>query len=302
MATCDWLFTHFKPLRCLRPFPAPRLHSRRLSLRPPRTPHRRLHSPAGNRSFSDLFPDSVLAKESFRYDETKHLLGLMDTTARRSHMSRAQAFDDTLHMIVCTLGRPIMEDEYMQTVQRHAEGRKGKRGCDSIAEFFGHLVHAMTDSNHDLLGDLFEGSITHGQNGQFLTPDSICELLARTNLPEEPTGIEGRRTVNDPCCGSGRMLLAAAEIQPNWHFIGQDVDLACVRMTAINLALRNRYGHVIWGNSLGVEQRLVYETGRVQVWGNAIRKLEPEQAPESLSELTTLDVGPEAKSQLRLFE
>ena len=32
-------------------------------------------------------------------------------------------------------------------------------------------------------------------------------------------------------------------------------------MTAINVALRNLYGHVIWGNSLGTEQRLVYRTG-----------------------------------------
>ena len=27
------------------------------------------------------------------------------------------------------------------------------------------------------------------------------------------------------------------------------------------MALRNLYGHVIWGNSLGIEQRLVYRTG-----------------------------------------
>lgn len=32
-------------------------------------------------------------------------------------------------------------------------------------------------------------------------------------------------------------------------------------MTAINLALRNLYGHVIWGNSLGNERRIVYRTG-----------------------------------------
>ena len=32
-------------------------------------------------------------------------------------------------------------------------------------------------------------------------------------------------------------------------------------MTAINLALRNLYGFVIWGNSLADERRLVYRTG-----------------------------------------
>lgn len=33
-------------------------------------------------------------------------------------------------------------------------------------------------------------------------------------------------------------------------------------MTAINLALRNLYGYVLWGNSLGSERpKLVYRTG-----------------------------------------
>ena len=37
--------------------------------------------------------------------------------------------------------------------------------------------------------------------------------------------------------------------------------LRCVRMCAINLALRNLYGYVIQGNSLADERRLVYRTG-----------------------------------------
>jgi hypothetical protein len=76
---------------------------------------------------------------------------------------------------------------------------------------------------------------------------------------EAPAG--ERKTVYDPCGGSGRLLLAAADIQPHWEFVGQDVDLRCVRMTANNLALRNRYGYAILGNLLLAERRLVYRTG-----------------------------------------
>ena len=97
-------------------------------------------------------------------------------------------------------------------------------------------------------------------------------MMAAMQIPAEQTGIDGRKSVNDPCSGSGRMLLAAAEIQPNWHFVGQDVDLRCVRMTAINLALRNHYGHVVHGDSLRLTANTIYETGRVQVWGNAVRR------------------------------
>ena len=82
------------------------------------------------------------------------------------------------------------------------------------------------------------------------------------------------------------MLLSAAKMQPNWHFVGQDVDLRCVRMTAINLGLRNLYGHVVHGNSLSNTCSAIYETGRVQVWGNAIRKVHrvplPQREPEVL--------------------
>lgn len=166
-----------------------------------------------------------------------------------------------------------MEDEYLQTIERHKEGEKGRRGVDKLAEMFGKLVAITEETRADILGDLFQGSITYGERGQFMTPESICDMMAAMMLPQENTDLDGRRTVNDPCCGSGRMLLAAAKLQPHWHFVGQDVDLRCTRMTAINLALRNYYGHVISGNSLSNSRDVIYETGRVEVWGNAIRRV-----------------------------
>jgi len=210
-----------------------------------------------------------------------------------------------------------MEDEYLQAIDRHKDGSNGKRGVDTLAQMFGNLVAATEETRADILGDLFQGCITYGEKGQFLTPEAICQMMAAMNLPEEKTDLDGRRSVNDPCCGSGRMLLASAEIQPNWHFVGQDVDLRCTRMTAINLALRNHYGHVVHGNSLSNTTDRIYETGRVQVWGNAIRKVihvplperEPEvkdcTPPERGEPLPQLPDGtrqqPARNSQLNLF-
>ena len=180
-----------------------------------------------------------------------------------------------------------MEEEYLQTIAKHTAGAKGKRGCDVLAQMFANLIAAMESTRRDILGDLFQGGITYGEKGQFLTPEPICEMMARMNLLAEKTGLEGRRSVNDPCVGSGRMLLAAADLQPNWHFVGQDVDLRCVRMTAINLGLRNLYGHVVWGNSLSNTCDLIYETGRIQLHGNVIRKTDrvplPNREPEEFA-------------------
>lgn len=226
-----------------------------------------------------------MSRESFLYRETENLFKQLEEVSQRAGVSRAVAFEDFLHVSVCALGHPLMEEEYLQTIERHKAGKEGNRSCDKMAHMFGNLVHLMTETRKDLLGDLFQGAITYGERGQFMTPEPICDMMAQMNVPNEDTGLDGRRTVNDPCCGSGRMLLSVAKLQPNWHFIGQDVDLRCVRMTAINLALRNHYGHVIHGNTLTVTNELTYETGRVQVWGNAIRKVNrvpvPDRDPES---------------------
>ena len=81
-----------------------------------------------------------MTKEHFLYDETPRLLKLLDETARRSGMSRGHAFEDFLHMSVCALSAGQLEDQYMQIVKKHAEGRKGRRGCDSIAQMFGDAI------------------------------------------------------------------------------------------------------------------------------------------------------------------
>ena len=202
-----------------------------------------------------------------------------------------------------------MEDEYLQTIEKHKDGIKGRRGVDKLAEMFATLVDLTDRTRSDIIGDLFQGSITYGEKGQFLTPMPICRMMALMTIPKEQTDLDGRRSVNDPACGSGRMLLAAAEMQPNWHFVGQDVDLRCVRMTAINLALRNHYGHVVCGNTLANSTNLIYETGRVHVWGNAIRMTSRVPLPDC--EQTTVDPATQPKStpppttdpasQLKLF-
>lgn len=190
---------------------------------------------------------------------------LLDETSRRSGVSRGQAFEDFLNITVATLSGGEMEQQYLAVVQKHTKGKTGNRGCDSIAHMFGELV-AQSEQTHndikDLLGDLFQGAITYGEAGQYLSPMPICRLMAQVTIGD--ASVEEavmKKSVVDPTCGSGRMLLAVAEIHRNWEFVGQDIDRRCVQMTAINLALRNLYGYVIFGNSLSDERRLVYRTG-----------------------------------------
>ena len=43
---------------------------------------------------------------------------------------------------------------------------------------FGRLVDVMETTRADILGDLFQGAITYGEAGQYLTPESITSVMA----------------------------------------------------------------------------------------------------------------------------
>ena len=255
-----------------------------------------------------------MARESFAYSNTGKLLDLLDEAARRSGVSRGQAFEDFLQMGVCALSGGVMEDEYLAVVGKHSAGKEGSRGCDSLAHLFGELVGQMEETRgemKDLIGDLFQGAITYGEAGQFLTPEPVARLMAKLTTTKYAPEAGKTPRVCDPCCGSGRMLMAVAEEHRNWEFVGQDVDLRCVRMTALNLAFRNLYGYVIHGNSLTFERRLVYRTGFNGT--GFIREVPIEACPAPVQQVieealvppsnTTepQSIHPLSKNQLRLF-
>lgn len=192
-------------------------------------------------------------KEHFTHKESKQVVDMLDRLALK-HGGRSRVFDDFLTVSVCALAGGTMEEEYLAVARRYSDGEKGKRGIDHLAALFANVVKVMDETRADILGDVFQGAITYGDHGQYFTPESLCDLIAQL------TGSEGK-TVSDCCCGSGRMLLASAKLNRNRLFVGQDTDLRCVKITAINLALYNLYGYVILGNSLANERRLIYATG-----------------------------------------
>ena len=104
-----------------------------------------------------------MAKEQFLHPESAELLKTLDEAASRSGVSRGQAFEDFLHMSVCALSGGRMEDQYLEVIQKHSQGKPGKRGVDSLSKLFGQAVAAMEqtrDEIQDVLGDLFQGVIT----------------------------------------------------------------------------------------------------------------------------------------------
>lgn len=101
----------------------------------------------------------------------------------------------------------------------------------------------------DALGDIFMDFVSHGHNGQFFTPQPITDMMAQMIITDPADG----KSICDPTCGSGRMLLSAAKINRKFKFTGADLDQRCCKMTAINLAMNSLQGEVAWMNTLTME-------------------------------------------------
>ncbi len=152
-------------------------------------------------------------------------------------------FDDFLEMVICSLSLRDKEDRYHEIVRNYE-----KPDPYLLAEAFGALVVEMDNKGEglkDIFGDFYMEYISFGRNGQFFTPEPICEMMARML---NPAGFGER--VADCCCGSGRMLMAAAKINRNCLFYGADVDRTCAMMCVINLCMNGLLGEVCWMDTL----------------------------------------------------
>lgn len=166
---------------------------------------------------------------------------IMDGLARRHGVH--QVFTDFLTMCICAFSMGKMEDRYFETIRRYE-----KPYAYSFSEALAALVIEMTgtDGNGlvDVLGKYFEENISRGYNGQFFTPQPVCDMLANINKPRT-----GDRIL-DPACGSGRMLMAAAKLNRFSLFFGADVDATCAKMATVNLCLNGMFGEIANMNSL----------------------------------------------------
>lgn len=203
-----------------------------------------------------------MAKEQFFYPATQSLFKKLEQLSHVSSVSRGQGFEDWLTAMTCALAAETKEEEYLAMIERHKKGKKGQRGADLMAEMFASLVNAMSASDEDILGDLYMGALTYGESGQFFSPGSIARMMAELSVdPDARPTRESPIYVHDCCCGSGRMLLEAAKVNPHVELVGLDVDARCAKISALNLSLRGHYGWVVCGNAISGKMQFAYRIG-----------------------------------------
>ncbi len=160
----------------------------------------------------------------------------MDQLARRHGVSHV--FSDFLEMTVCALSLGQMEDRYFEIIKGYTKVE--------LQIFPSALAAVIIDMENDgeglkdVFGDFFMEHISYGKAGQFFTPEHICEMMALITIGE----IRDGERIADPCCGSGRTLMAAARINRNARFYGADIDRTCAMMCLVNMCLNGMFGEV----------------------------------------------------------
>ncbi len=178
-------------------------------------------------------------------------------------------FNDWLDLMLFALQRD--DEHYLEIVRRYKNDQKeGEREIDYFCKAFALLQTEMQKTGDDILGQVYMEWNQHNKfRGQFFTPKPVASFMAKCIAP--------KGKILDPCCGSGIMLIEAIKTMSNADldesvFYGQDIDLTCVKMCALNLLFFNVNGFVIWGDTLAMECKKVYETGR-SCLGGSIREL-----------------------------
>ncbi len=136
-------------------------------------------------------------------------------------------------------------------------GKEMQDRLSKLVAIFENLdFRANRTEGDDLLGDAYEYLMQHfatesgKSKGQFYTPAEVSRIMAQV-LGIGPVTRQDQ-TIYDPACGSGSLLLKAADQAPRGITIyGQEMDNATWALARMNMILHNHPTADLWrGNTL----------------------------------------------------
>lgn len=169
------------------------------------------------------------------------------------------------------------EQRYMDIIRKYTPEEQ-----DVFPTLFALLVTGMEEwPDQDFMGELYmELNLGNDDAGQFFTPYDVCKAMAEMCMDEGVirTSLErhGYISINDPACGAGATLVAAAmslkdrgiNYQQQAIFIGQDIDYTVGLMCYIQLSLLGCAGYVHIGNTLTdpMTGHVLFGDGKDSTW------------------------------------
>ncbi len=161
------------------------------------------------------------------------------------------------------------EKEYLDVMNRYNEKERFV-----LRELFFLLVDALEEEMTDVLGEVYMAAeLGSKYTGQFFTPFHLSELCAKMALPhwEKEYSEHGTISLNEPSCGGGGMIIAAAKVmkeaginpQKYLRIVAQDLDWKGVYMTYLQLSLLGLRAQVVQGDTLADPYRIGYPPERI---------------------------------------
>lgn len=193
-------------------------------------------------------------------------------------------FGNKINIIITELGRVNGLEGIFKSVDFYNKDKlgSGQEMVDRLSNLVAIFENPALDfsSNRaegdDLLGDAYEYLMRHfatqsgKSKGQFYTPAEVSRIMAKvigiTNLTTQD------KSIYDPTCGSGSLLLKAADEAPGGLTIyGQEMDIATSGLAQMNMILHNNStAEVKQANTLANPQFLDERTGNLRRFDFAV--------------------------------
>ena len=178
-------------------------------------------------------------------------------------------FTDYITLISCAVSNRVdkvhfeeRENLYLNTIKKYNEEERLK-----IVEIHNKVINTLEQTLYekDLLGEIYHAlNLSNSWNGQFFTPIHIAHLMASITIGTSIDEIKskGHFTLQEPTCGSGVMVIAAADVlyknklnpSQDMCVLAIDNDIRCAMMTYIQLSYLGIPAVVVHGDSLRIEE------------------------------------------------
>lgn len=144
------------------------------------------------------------------------------------------------------------EKQYNSIIQKY-----NKEERDKFPVIFNILVEELENNPRDVLGEAFmRGGLGADETGQFFTPFNISQMMSDISVSAPKEG--EKITLNEPSCGSGGSIIAAAltlrdkgvNFQKTMKVVAQDLDWRCVYMCYVQLSLMGIDAICVQGDTL----------------------------------------------------
>ena len=191
----------------------------------------------------------------------------------RPHENLYTLFADWLELACLTeqqipyhVGFLAQDDIYEEREKKYLEiaGRYSRDELNKFAKLLGIVKTALHHTPQDFLGQIYmELELSQDRNGEFFTPYNVSYMMAKMQLEDIDQYIENKGfiTLNEPACGAGGMIIAAAQILEEagydptntMYFEATDINRICSNMAYLQTSSLGLSGAVHHGDTLRME-------------------------------------------------